>query len=70
MQERSTGEMFEISETMGDLIKSVPLEERPTVLQVGEVVKIKGGRFIVERIKRKKIMLRGLPALQTEETTE
>ncbi len=45
----------------------IPRNRQGVVLQVGEVVDIKGGLFAVHSIGRKMITLRGLPATHIDE---
>ena len=62
-----SGEFKKISDEEFEKQMEKPiLPRKPMVFRVGEILEIRGSRFRVEKIQRKKIILKLLPQLNNE----
>ncbi len=48
-----------------DPVPLPPVENRGPIFAVGEIVEVKGGRFRISKIAKGKLILRGLPRVQS-----
>ena len=66
MQDIKTGEMRFITPEEKDKVEAEAMGKGykpPPIFEIGEILEIKGGRFIIQSIGRSGIFLRGLPKI-------